>query len=690
MMCTVDVDQLRPRATALLHAMAGPGAAFRPGQLEAIDALVDGRRVLLVQRTGWGKSAVYFLATRLLRDAGAGPTLLVSPLLALMRNQIDMAARAGVTAATLNSANREDWDRVEASIEAGEVDLLLISPERLNNDRFRATVLPALAEQVGCLVIDEVHCISDWGHDFRPDYRRLARVIEQLPRGVPVLGATATANDRVVRDIGEQLGADLLVVRGPLGRDSLALAVHDLPDPAARLAWLAEAVPRLPGSGIVYCLTVADAQRVAGWLSSRGLVATAYTGGDEDGDRIRVEADLLANRVKVVAATSALGMGFDKPDLGFVVHYQSPGSAIAYYQQVGRAGRALDDAAGVLLRGAEDADIQDWFIRTAFPPRDQAEAVVDLLAAADGPVSPTKVQAQVNVRATRLDAMLKVLEVEGAVARERGGYTRTSAPWEFDEERAIEVTAARRAEQRQMRQYAATSACRMAFLREALDDPEAEPCGRCDNCRGAPPVSVELAPALVAEAERFLRGGGIAIEPRRQWPTGLGEVRGRFDALLECGQALTRAGSGGWAPLANRGREVDGRFADELVAAAAELVRDRWRPAVSLVTWVPSARRPGLVPDLAARLAAVLGLPCEDLIELARPTEPQHRMENSAQQVRNLFGAFSARRVLDGEAVLLVDDLVDSRWTLTMAGLELLAAGAGAVHPFALVAAAGG
>jgi len=595
-----------------------------------------------------------------------------------------------VAAATLNSANREDWDRVEACIAGGEVDLLLISPERLNNERFRATVLPALTERIGLLVIDEVHCISDWGHDFRPDYRRLARVIDRLPTGVPVLGATATANDRVVRDIGEQLGSDLLVVRGPLGRDSLALAVVDLPDPAARLAWLAEAVPRLPGSGIVYCLTVADAQRVGGWLSSRGIAATAYTGGDDDEARVAVEADLLANRVKVVAATSALGMGFDKPDLGFVVHYQSPGSAIAYYQQVGRAGRALDDAVGVLLRGAEDADIQDWFIRTAFPPRDQAEAVVAVLAAAEAPVSTSKIQAQVNVRATRLDAMLKVLEVEGTVVRERGGYLRTSAPWRYDEERAIEVTAARRAEQRQMRDFAATSACRMVVLREALDDPGAEPCGRCDRCRGVPPIEVALDPALIAQAETYLRGGGIAIEPRRQWPTGLGEVRGRFDALLEPGQALTRAGSGGWAPLANRGREIDGRFADELVAAAAELIRDRWRPRIDVVTWVPSARRPGLVADLAERLATALTLPCERLVEIVRPTEPQHRMANSAQQVRNLFGAFAARRMLNGEAVLLVDDLVDSRWTLTMAGLELLAAGSGAVYPFALVSAGAG
>ncbi|MGZ4695338.1 MAG: RecQ family ATP-dependent DNA helicase [Acidimicrobiales bacterium] len=373
-----DLPDLRARADELLRQLTGdPDAALRPSQLEAITTLAsDRRRALLVQRTGWGKSAVYFITTRLLRDAGAGPTLLVSPLLALMRNQIEAAARMGLRAATLNSSNTDEWAEVRAAIDADEIDVLLVSPERFANAGFRAEVLPVVSPRSGLLVVDEAHCISDWGHDFRPDYRRIVRILELLPSGVPVLCCTATAHDRVVADIEHQLGDDLVVLRGPLARDGLSLHVLDLPAQAQRLAWLADTIPTLPGTGIVYCLTVRDTASVTSWLRANGIDAVAYSGGDDDDHRQGVEQRLLANEVKVVVATSALGMGFDKPDLAFVIHYQAPGSSIAYYQQVGRAGRRLDRSIGVLLRGAEDADIQDWFINMAFPPPDVTDRVL--------------------------------------------------------------------------------------------------------------------------------------------------------------------------------------------------------------------------------------------------------------------------------------------------------------------------
>src|SRR5215211_3131604 len=373
------------RAAELLRQLAGPGARFRPHQLEALRDLVDHRgRVLCVQRTGWGKSAVYFLATALLREHGAGPALIVSPLLALMRNQIAAAERLGIRAHTVNSANREAWEEVRGLLAADAVDLLLISPERLNNPQFRDAMLPLFAERVGLLVVDEAHCISDWGHDFRPDYRRLAEMLERLPDGVAVLATTATANDRVVADVEAQLraghvAAPLRTYRGPLGRSSLRLEVVELPGQAERLAWLATWLPQLDGSGIVYTLTKRDAEMVAEWLTGHGIAAEAYSGEVETARRVDVEERLLGNELKAVVATSALGMGYDKPDLGFVVHYQAPGSVISYYQQVGRAGRAVEHADVVLLRGAEDRRIQDFFIEQAFPPRDRVERVLEAL-----------------------------------------------------------------------------------------------------------------------------------------------------------------------------------------------------------------------------------------------------------------------------------------------------------------------
>src|SRR3954451_5553437 len=451
----------------LLHDLVGPGAAWRPGQREAVEDLVVGRRrVLCVQRTGWGKSAVYFIATALLRRAGAGPTVLVSPLLALMRNQIDAARRLGLRAETVNSTNREDWATVRSLLERDAVDLLLISPERLNHPLFRAEMLPLFVERVGLLVVDEAHCVSDWGHDFRPDYRRIRDVLAALPAGVPVLCTTATANDRVVADIVEQLavGAEagsLTPYRGPLARASLRLEVVELPHQAERLAWLARWLPELPGSGIVYALTKRDTETVAAWLNARGISAVAYSGETRDADRREIERRLLANDVKAVVATQALGMGYDKPDLGFVVHYQAPGSVIAYYQQVGRAGRALEAADVVLLRGAEDRDIQDWFIESAFPPREHALAVVGHLEEAGSPVKIPQLLALANVGRGKVEALLKILDVEGAVRREGTGWVRTNQPWSYDAERYERITALRRDEQTEMAAFGSRGGCLM-------------------------------------------------------------------------------------------------------------------------------------------------------------------------------------------------------------------------------------
>jgi ATP-dependent DNA helicase RecQ len=679
------VDQ---RAHDHLERMLGTAASFRPGQLEAIAAVAgERRRVLLVQRTGWGKSAVYFIATRLLRDDGAGPTLLVSPLLALMRNQIEAAARLGIRAETINSSNNEEWDRVRAELEADTVDVLLISPERFNNDGFREQVLPALATRVGLLVVDEAHCISDWGHDFRPDYRRIVRVLERLPRGVPVLCTTATANDRVVEDVVAQLGADLAVFRGPLDRESLALSVVDMPSRADRLAWLAATIPTLTGCGIVYCLTVDDTAGVARFLVSEGIDARAYSGETDPVDREAVERALLANDVKVVVATSALGMGFDKPDLGFVIHFQSPGSPIAYYQQVGRAGRALDHAPAVLMRGHEDEDIQDYFIRTAFPTRQQAEEVIGILRDAGAPVSVGEILSQVNVRKGRLEAMLKVLEVDGAVARDRGKWWRTPEEWSYDQERVSSVTAARRAEQQAMRDYAATDKCLMEFLRLQLDDPEAAPCGRCANCTGEQPL-VELDRELVGRALAHLRGTDLLIEPRKMWASGVAGLKGRIPAeqLSDTGRALGMYGDGVWGPSVRRARTEGGAFSPELVEASAVLIRERWKPepAPQWVTCVPSAERPEQVPGFAEALAARLGLPFQPVVRSGRDHRPQREMENSAQQLRNVHGAFAVDGVRPSGPVLLVDDTVDSGWTLTVVGAGLREAGSGPIHPFVL------
>ncbi|SDT71646.1 RecQ family ATP-dependent DNA helicase [Actinoplanes derwentensis] len=699
---------VRERAEEVLRRLAGEHAVLREDQWRAIEALtVDRRRVLCVQRTGWGKSAVYFVATALLRagDRQAGPTVIVSPLLALMRNQVDAAARAGIQARTINSANLDEWSLIEQEIRAGEVDVLLISPERLNNPDFRDNVLPGLAGSTGLLVVDEAHCVSDWGHDFRPDYRRLRTFLAGLPSRTPVLATTATANARVTADVADQLG-DALVLRGSLERDSLRLAALRLEDPAHRLAWLADHLERLPGSGIIYTLTVAAAGETADFLRSRGFEVATYTGQVEDAERRAAEQDLLNNKIKALVATSALGMGFDKPDLGFVVHLGAPPSPIAYYQQVGRAGRAVEHAEVVLLPGPEDVAIWRYFASLAFPPEDQVHAVLSRLS----PVQPMSTQALeplVDLRRTRLELMLKVLDVDGAVRRTRGGWLATGEPWTYDEARLRRVAEARETEQKTMLEYAVTTACRMEFLRRCLDDPEAVPCGRCDNC-AEPLFDSEVSAGSFAAAEAFLGRPGLEIAPKKMWPTGLAAVgvslKGRIAPAeqIEPGRAVGRLSDLGWG---NRLRaavspeSVDGPIPPELADAVVEVLKawargdDAWKQRPAAVAAVYSQRHPQLIHSLTERIAAVGRLPMLGVVQASPTLDGGSHRGNSAQRVRALHDAFEVPPAMAAELpdlsgpVLLVDDLVDSGWTMTLAGRALRRAGAPGVLPLALAVA---
>ena len=689
----MDLAELDATALDRLRRLTGDTAAsFREHQLEAIhDLVADRARVLCVQRTGWGKSAVYFVATALLRDAGAGPTLIVSPLLALMRNQIAAAEALGLRAHTINSTNRDEWDTVRGLLADDAVDLLLISPERLNNPAFRTEMLPLFARRVGLLVVDEAHCVSDWGHDFRPDYRRISDVLAALPEGVGVLCTTATANDRVVADVLEQLalgsGATLRSYRGALARTSLRLEVVELPHPARRLAWLAQALPGFDGSGIVYTLTRRDAEIVAEFLAAHGISAVAYSGEHAHEDRVAIEERLLADEVKAVVATSALGMGYDKPDLAYVVHYQAPGSVVSYYQQVGRAGRGVEHAEVVLLRGAEDRRIQDFFIEQAFPRRELVDRVLEHLeAAGDEGASTRDLLSVVNLGLGRIEAMLKVLDVEGAVER-RGSrwHAVAGSGWVYDAERYAQVTELRRAEQRARAEYGADGRSLMRALQAELDDPEPEDCGRCSVCAG-PRLDLELDPELVRAGQRHLRARPLVLEPKKMAPDPEGKMRRIPEGVLVAeGRALARHGDAGWAPLIADGLR-DGRLDDELVAAAAELVRT-WGVPVEWVTTVPSRRVGEAVADFARAVADRLGLPYRAVLERTADGPPQREMLNAAQQVGNVRGAFRVAGDVPAGAVLLVDDQRFSGWTLAMTGGQLRQRGAAAVYPLALAAA---
>jgi ATP-dependent DNA helicase RecQ len=693
---------------ALRELVGRADADFHEGQFEAIDALVEGRRrALVVQRTGWGKSAVYFVATLLLRRRGAGPTVLVSPLLALMRDQIAAARRAGVRAVAINSTNAHEWRDVLDQLDRDEVDVLLVSPERLNNPSFRDEQLPALVARIGLLVVDEAHCISDWGHDFRPDYRRLRDLIARMPSGVPVLATTATANSRVVADVAEQLSAaadrdaaasgspaDVLTIRGPLARTSLRLGVLRLPNAPSRLAWLVSHLRDLPGSGIIYTLTVSAANDIARLLRDQGYEVRAYTGQTDADEREESEGLLKDNRVKALVATSALGMGFDKPDLGFVVHVGAPSSPVSYYQQVGRAGRATESADVLLLPGAEDRDIWHYFATASMPDRDRAERVLTALAASGSPISTPALEAVVDIRRNPLELLLKVLDVDGAVARVQGGWIATGRPWQYDEERYRRIAAERLAEQEHMLEYERTTGCRMEFLQRTLDDDTAAPCGRCDNCAGAwypTGVAAEVADAAAAALDKV----GVPIEPRRMWPTGADRlgvpVKGRIPAEEQAaeGRALARLTDLGWGGALRdmfAAGAADGPVAPHVMAACVRVLAEwGWEERPVAVVALPSRAKPVLVDSLARGLADIGRLPYVGALEAVGGGPTGQPGGNSAFRLSGVWDRFSAQHLaLPPGPVLLVDDLVDSRWTVTVAARALRAAGATAVLPFAL------
>jgi ATP-dependent DNA helicase RecQ len=685
----------------LKTALNNQRATFRDGQWESIEQLLNHKRVLVVQRTGWGKSMVYFLATKLLREQGAGPTLLISPLLSLMRNQLEAAERIGVKARTINSSNNDEWQQIQKDLASNLVDILLISPERLANDDFRQNILSNIANNIGLFVIDEAHCISDWGHDFRPDYRRIVRVLQAIPSNVPVLATTATANNRVMNDVKTQLGDDIELQRGTLVRRSLKLQNINIPSPAARMAWLAQNIPSLPGSGIIYTLTQRDAERVTKWLQNNAINAKAYHADipdREDGTSIRemLEQQLLNNEIKVLVATVALGMGFDKPDLGFVIHFQRPASVVHYYQQVGRAGRAVDEAFGILLCGEEDDHIADFFIRSAFPPQQHISEIIRVLDESDNGLSVPSMQSVLNLRKSQIEKTLKFLTIESPSPISKTGskwqVTAAASTFKFDQEYVDSITRIRRQEQQQMHEYMQHKGCLMAFLQKALDDPAPTECGKCKNCNPDHLLNETYDEALSNQAGLFLRRSYQPIEPRKQWPSNNPlpnyGFSGKISPALQAseGRALSLWRDAGWGQLVAQGKYQTNRFSDELVSACVEMLHD-WMPdpAPTWVTCIPSLNNPEIVTDFTTRLASALSLPYISCIKKTRANRPQKEMENSFQQAKNLDGAFMVS--LNSKMCspcLLIDDMVDSRWTFAVASALLRQAGCTAVYPMAL------
>jgi len=692
----------KQQATQILsESLSNPSAEFHEDQWEAISALVnDKEKLLVVQRTGWGKSAVYFIATRLLRAQGRGITIIISPLLALMRNQIESAARYGVTLGTINSSvDKEVNEQTAQDILSGKYDAIIISPEQLSKPNFNEEVLMPISDKVGLFVIDEAHCISDWGHDFRPDYKRIVNILPFMPVNMPVLATTATASQRVVQDVCSQLGAEIQVYRGGLMRSSLHLQTLNFDWRSERLAWLSDTLDTIDGTGIIYATTIRDAKLVSRWLNHRGIPSSAYYGGLEPKERLKQEDDLLHNRVKALVATSALGMGYDKPDLSFVIHFQSPGSSIRYYQEVGRAGRAIPKAHGILMSGSEDDDIQQFFIQNAFPKPQLVQSVLEVIAQADGGIKTAQIMSAVNAPNQKIKAAIKFLCAESPapilVSQQKPiKYSRTARDYEFPHEMVRRLSEVKQQEWSRMQQYSLHDGCLMNFLSNELDDSQLDPCGKCANCDPVQVLPNSYKKETQHAAVAFLENVLIEIPPRKKIPTDCFPLcqfpfylsREEPGLAFQPGRALCYWGEAGWGESAMKGKR-ECAFDLRLATASAKMIRERWEfdefPA--WMTCVPSNKHPRLVPDFARKLAEELGIPFFDVVKKVRTNKPQKTMENTSYRCKNLDGVFEIEGCLPTGPVFLVDDAVDSRWTFTVISALLRRAGSDDVYPFAIM-----
>ena len=689
-------QELFSRATAILKNLYGENARFRPGQYEAIERTIKEKRLLVVQKTGWGKSLVYFICTKLLREEGAGVTLVISPLLALMDNQLSAARKMGLNCAALNSTTANERELILMGMEANTYDLVLATPESLMNKKFRQ-YLPDI--RIGLLVIDEAHCISDWGHDFRLEYNKIYRVIEQLQPNVPVLATTATANNHVIEDLQNQMGKPK-VSRGHLMRDNLSIQILPLSDKESRYAWILDNIGRLPGTGIIYCLSRKDCTWLSDFLCENGISAEPYFSGDGEQEKQSQETlkRFLNDEIKVIVSTIKLGMGFDKGNVAFVIHFQCPKNVIAYYQQIGRAGRNISFARTFLMLGGEDYRIHKGFIENAFPTESEMKRIRQYITACPGVCTVNKICAAIDISKKKILKVLDFLEDEGLIEKEWRSstsgkpyavYKSTVAPFVYRGEHYEAIKQIRYRELEQMQTIANTSECLSRTVVSCLDDIEDHDCGICSNCdpKGRFPVTVSA--VSKRRAIDFLENLTIPIDPWNYWPRNnlVADTKNYYPNLQ--GIALSKYNEG-LGKLVRDGKYSTQKFDDQLVRKGARVLKKYIKEHdLCCVTAVPSLNT-NVVPDYAKRLADACGLPYVDLL---RKTNRSHQkdLNNTAHQFVNAYKSFesiSSASIPSG--VILVDDMVDSGLTLAVCGARLGQAGCERVFPLALADAGSG
>lgn len=674
---------IETKAYDILHTLCGKDAQFREGQLEAIKATLTNKRTLIVQKTGWGKSLIYFTCTKILREQGSGITFVISPLLVLMENQLKSVEKLGLKCDVLNSQTRDRRNEILDKIINNELDLVLITPETLFSDDVQKA-LPNI--KIGLFVVDEAHCISDWGHDFRLEYGNLIKVISKLPQYVPLLATTATANNRVVDDLEKQLGGNVHISRGSLTRQTLAIEVLNMPNRESRYAWILKNIKKLPGTGIIYCLTQRDCDYVSNFLNKNGIKALPYYSSSKKEKELNETIEKFQNnKIKAIVATTKLGMGYDKGDISFVIHFQCPQNIVNYYQQIGRAGRNIDLAYAILMFGKEDQEINNYFINTAFPKKEDCEKVLKVISESNG-LKLYNIEHRVNIKRSEVDKVVNFLQNENAIYLDKkdNKYYATLHEYTYNEVHYNEIKELRKKEQAQMQQLLKTTQCYSKYIVNCLDDYTATDCGKCANCLSHSLLDNELTQQDLDKALSYLDKLIMTIEPRKMWPETRFTERKKIEFINQEGICLCKYGDAGYGELVKKGKYEDNLFCDELVGKSTSLLKPYViENKIEAVTCVPSLRN-DKVKDFAERLAKSLSIPFIDTLTKT-DSYPQKFMQNSSFQCENAYQSFHVKEnILIPKKMILVDDMVDSKWTMTVCGYKLMELGAEFILPFAL------
>jgi len=648
---------------------------FYDEQWEAIQKLLKGERVLMIQKTGFGKSLVFqFTATQL-----PGVSIVFSPLIALMRDQVNKLSKLGIPAAYINhTLTPEEKEDVLTKAQAGYYKIIYIAPERMEDIR-SMNVIQRLNPSM--VVVDEAHCISVWGHDFRPNYRRIVNLIEFLPADRPVLACTATATEQVQSDIEKQIGKGITVQRGGLLRPNFHLNVIHAQSQEAKLIHIAGLVKKLPGSGIIYCGTKVETETYANWLRYKGIDAVYYNAGLDNDSRVMIEHALMENKHKCIVATNALGMGLDKPDVRFIIHTQIPQSPLHYYQEIGRAGRDGETTYIILYYNPEDEELPKAFIKGGRPSAYDYNKVIDALK--ESPLGLHGVIKAVNLKQTAVSVILNDLIDQGIIISYTQGrkkvYEYKYGAGELNTEPFEQLRSIKTGEFEKMKEYVQTRKCRMNFLQNYLGDNSSEKCMKCDNDRGMKIEARETDSGL-KEVEAFRETFFPILEVETKTGIMTNGVAASYYGVTNVGSAIHRSKY-----------ENGGDFPDFLLRLSLKAFRKRFgNRRFDLVLFVPPTESGDLVKNLAKKIANTLNFKLSEGLKKTRQTQPQKIFESAITKKDNVKDAFYIDENVTNKDILIIDDIFDSGTTIKEIGRILKAAGANSVAPLTIAKTVGG